>query len=88
MLDEEQAQPCFRRAVEAGINFFDTANVYSDGVSEEVTGRALREYARRDEVAHDRPVPIAAREVQRGEPVARGGGVQVGVGLPRVEQGR
>ncbi|HKP77158.1 MAG TPA: aldo/keto reductase [Longimicrobiaceae bacterium] len=50
VLDEEQARPFFRRAVEAGINFFDTADMYSLGASEEVTGRALREYARMDEV--------------------------------------
>lgn len=49
-LDEEASQPFFRRAVEAGINFFDTANVYSDGSSEEITGRALAEYANRDEI--------------------------------------
>ncbi len=49
-LDEEASRPFFRRAVEAGINFFDTANVYSLGSSEEVTGRALAEYANRDEV--------------------------------------
>jgi aryl-alcohol dehydrogenase-like predicted oxidoreductase len=50
VLTEEQAQPFFRRAVEAGINFFDTADMYSMGVSEEVTGRALRKYARLEEV--------------------------------------
>ena len=50
VLDEEASQPFFRRAVEAGINFFDTANMYSLGVSEEVTGRALRRYAKLDEV--------------------------------------
>jgi aryl-alcohol dehydrogenase-like predicted oxidoreductase len=50
LLDEDDAQPFFRRAVEAGINFFDTADMYSMGVSEEVTGRALREYARLDEI--------------------------------------
>ncbi|NMO19495.1 aldo/keto reductase [Pyxidicoccus fallax] len=50
VLDEEAAQPFFRRAVELGINFFDTADMYSLGVSEEVTGRALRRYARMDEV--------------------------------------
>jgi aryl-alcohol dehydrogenase-like predicted oxidoreductase len=49
-LDEEASRPFFRRAVEAGINFFDTANVYSAGSSEEITGRALTEYADRDEV--------------------------------------
>ena len=49
-LDEEASRPFFRQAIEAGINFFDTANVYSDGTSEEFTGRALGELARRDEV--------------------------------------
>ena len=50
VLDEEQSRPFFRRALEAGINFFDTANVYSLGASEEITGRALKEFARREEV--------------------------------------
>ena len=49
-LPEEASRPLIREAVEAGINFFDTANVYSDGSSEEITGRALREFTRRDEV--------------------------------------
>ena len=49
-LDEEASRPFFRRAVEAGINFFDTADVYSAGSSEEITGRALRDFARRDEI--------------------------------------
>lgn len=49
-LDEEQSRPFFRQALEAGINFFDTANVYSAGSSEEITGRALKDFARRDEV--------------------------------------
>src|SRR6476620_8497132 len=50
VLDEAAARPFFRRAIEAGINFFDTADMYSVGVSEEVTGRALRELANRDEI--------------------------------------
>lgn len=50
VLDESAARPFFRRAIEAGINFFDTADMYSAGVSEEVTGRALRELARREEI--------------------------------------
>ena len=50
VLDEAAARPFFRAAVEAGINFFDTADMYSLGVSEEVAGRALRELARMDEV--------------------------------------
>jgi aryl-alcohol dehydrogenase-like predicted oxidoreductase len=50
ILDEEASRPVIRRAVEAGINFFDTANIYAGGTSEEVTGRALRDFARRDEI--------------------------------------
>ncbi|WP_043670194.1 aldo/keto reductase [Streptomyces xylophagus] len=49
-LDEEASRPLIRQALDAGINFFDTANVYSDGTSEEITGRALRDFARRDDV--------------------------------------
>src|SRR4051794_9729156 len=49
-LDEERSRPFIKRALELGINFFDTANVYSDGTSEEIVGRALRDFARRDEV--------------------------------------
>lgn len=50
VLDEEDARPFFRRAIEAGINFFDTADMYSLGMSEEVTGRALREYGNLEEI--------------------------------------
>ncbi len=50
VLDEEDSRPFIRRALELGINFFDTADMYSMGVSEEVTGRALKDFARRDEV--------------------------------------
>ena len=49
-LPEDQARPFFKKAIEAGINFFDTANVYSDGTSEEITGRALKEFATRDQI--------------------------------------
>jgi aryl-alcohol dehydrogenase-like predicted oxidoreductase len=49
VLDESAARPFFRRAVEAGINFFDTADMYSLGASEEVTGRMLSEHARLEE---------------------------------------
>jgi aryl-alcohol dehydrogenase-like predicted oxidoreductase len=49
-LDEDRATPIMRRALEAGINFFDTANVYSEGTSEEIVGKVLRAHARRDEV--------------------------------------
>ncbi|MGJ5832164.1 aldo/keto reductase [Streptomyces ossamyceticus] len=49
-LDEEASRPLIRRALDAGLNFFDTANVYSDGTSEEIVGRALAEFTRRDEI--------------------------------------
>jgi aryl-alcohol dehydrogenase (NADP+) len=50
VLDEDEALPFFKKALEAGINFFDTADVYSQGESERVTGKALKEYAKRHEV--------------------------------------
>jgi 1-deoxyxylulose-5-phosphate synthase len=50
VLDEDAARPFFQRAVEAGINFFDTADMYSVGMSETVVGRAVREFTRRDDV--------------------------------------
>lgn len=49
-LPEESSRPLIQHALENGINFFDTANSYSDGSSEEIVGRALRDFARRDEV--------------------------------------
>src|ERR1051325_1135926 len=49
-LNAEQSRPLIARALELGINFFDTANVYSDGTSEEIVGRALREMGKRDEL--------------------------------------
>jgi aryl-alcohol dehydrogenase-like predicted oxidoreductase len=49
-LDEEKSRPFIKQALELGINFFDTANVYSDGSSEEIVGRALRDFAKRDEI--------------------------------------
>ena len=49
-LDEEKSRPFIKRALELGINFFDTANTYSDGTSEEIVGRALRDFARREEI--------------------------------------
>src|SRR5688500_20182124 len=50
VLDERTSRPFIKRAIERGINFFDTADMYSRGVSEEVVGRALKEYTKRDEV--------------------------------------
>jgi len=68
-LPEEESRPFFKRALELGINFFDTANVYSDGTSEEITGRALRDFARRDEVV------IATKAHGRMRPDANGAGL-------------
>jgi aryl-alcohol dehydrogenase-like predicted oxidoreductase len=49
-LPEDEARPMIKAAIEAGINFFDTANVYSAGTSEEIVGRALKDFVRRDDV--------------------------------------
>ncbi|MFC9685923.1 aldo/keto reductase [Streptomyces sp. NPDC056948] len=68
-LGEEASRPLIRQAVEAGINFFDTANVYSDGTSEEITGRALRDFARRDEIV------LATKVNGRMRPGPNGGGL-------------
>ncbi|MDX3585465.1 MULTISPECIES: aldo/keto reductase [Streptomyces] len=61
-LDEEASRPLIRQALDAGINFFDTANVYSDGTSEEIVGRALAEFARREEVVVATKVNGAMRQ--------------------------
>ena len=50
VLNEEEARPFIKKALDLGINFFDTANVYSDGTSEEIVGRALADFAKRDEI--------------------------------------
>ena len=72
-LDEDASRPFFRQAVEAGINFFDTANVYSDGTSEEIIGRALAEFADRDEIVVATKVHGRMRHgPERCRPVAQG----------------
>ena len=70
-LDEETSRPFYRQAIEAGINFFDTANVYSAGSSEEFAGRALREYANRDEVVIATKVHGAMRPGPNGAGLSR-----------------
>jgi len=70
-LDEEKSLPIIRHAVEAGINFFDTANVYSDGTSEEIVGRALKELTRRDEVVIATKVHGAMRKGPNGGGLSR-----------------
>ena len=49
-IDEDEARPLVRRALEAGVTFFDTADMYSDGLCEQILGRALKDYARREDV--------------------------------------
>jgi len=70
-LDEEASQPFFRQALEAGINFFDTANVYSKGASEEITGRALKDFARREEVVLATKVFNPMRDDPNGRGLSR-----------------
>jgi aryl-alcohol dehydrogenase-like predicted oxidoreductase len=68
-LGEEESRPFIKKALEAGINFFDTANRYSLGSSEEILGRAIRDFARRDEVV------IATKVYGRMRPGPNGGGL-------------
>jgi 1-deoxyxylulose-5-phosphate synthase len=68
-LNEERSRPFIKKALEHGINFFDTANVYSDGTSEEIVGRALKDFAKRDEVV------IATKVHGRMRPGPNGGGL-------------
>lgn len=69
VLNEQDSRPVIQKALEMGINFFDTANVYSIGVSEEILGRALKDFARRDEVI------IATKVHGRMRPGPNGGGL-------------
>jgi aryl-alcohol dehydrogenase-like predicted oxidoreductase len=68
-LDEEKSRPFIRRSLELGISFFDTANVYSDGTSEEIVGRALRDFAKREEIV------LATKVHGRMHPDANGAGL-------------
>ncbi|MEY4339573.1 MAG: hypothetical protein RLZ14_1423 [Actinomycetota bacterium] len=68
-MPEDESRPFIRRAVEAGINFFDTANMYSDGTSEEIVGRALADFTRRDEVV------LATKVFYPMRPGPNGGGL-------------
>ncbi|CAI2414988.1 aldo/keto reductase [Serratia ficaria] len=65
-LPEESSRPLLKQALDAGINFFDTANSYSDGSSEEIVGKALRDYARRDEVVIATKVYFPLSNLERG----------------------
>jgi aryl-alcohol dehydrogenase-like predicted oxidoreductase len=68
-LPEDESRPFIQRAVELGVNFFDTANVYSDGTSEEIVGRALADFSRRDEIV----LATKVHGVMRAKP--NGGGL-------------
>ena len=68
-LDDDASRPVLRRALELGVNFLDTANVYSDGTSEEIVGRALRDLARREDVV------LATKVHGRMRPGPNGGGL-------------
>jgi len=68
-LDEEASRPLIKQALELGINFLDTANVYSDGSSEEIVGRAIRDYARREDII------LATKVHGRMRPGPNGGGL-------------
>jgi aryl-alcohol dehydrogenase-like predicted oxidoreductase len=70
-LREDESRPFFKRALDLGITFFDTANVYSVGASEEITGRALRELARREDVVIATKVWGAMRPGPNGSGLSR-----------------
>ncbi len=70
-LDEAASRPLLRRAIDLGITFFDTANSYSDGSSEEIVGRALAEYTRRDEVVIATKVRMPVFDGPNGEGLSR-----------------
>jgi aryl-alcohol dehydrogenase-like predicted oxidoreductase len=71
MLDEEQGRPFIKKALEYGINFFDTANMYSNGVSEEILGRAIHDFAKRDEVVIATKVYFRMSEDPNGKGLSR-----------------
>jgi 1-deoxyxylulose-5-phosphate synthase len=70
-LDNEKSRPIIKRALELGINFFDTANIYSDGTSEEIVGRALKDFASRDEVVIATKVWARMRPGPNGQGLSR-----------------
>jgi aryl-alcohol dehydrogenase-like predicted oxidoreductase len=70
-LDEAQSRPFIRRALELGINFYDTSNSYSDGTSEEILGRAIRDLARRDEVVIATKLYYPTRKDPNGRGLSR-----------------
>ncbi len=71
VLDEAQSRPFIKQALDLGINFFDTANVYSDGTSEEIVGRILKEYTTRDDVVIATKVHGRMRPGPNGQGLSR-----------------
>ncbi|MBX5457929.1 MAG: aldo/keto reductase [Thermogemmatispora sp.] len=71
VLDEEQSRQIIKKALDLGINFFDTANVYSLGASEEILGRALKDFVKRDEVVIATKVFFRMREGPNGAGLSR-----------------
>ncbi len=71
VLNEQDSRPVIKQALELGINFFDTANVYSIGASEEILGRALKDFAKRDEVVIATKVHGKMREGPNGGGLSR-----------------
>ena len=71
VLDEENSRPIIQKSLELGINFFDTANVYSIGTSEEILGRALKDFAKRDEVVIATKLHGKMREGPNGSGLSR-----------------
>src|SRR5512147_1077388 len=71
VLDEANSRPIIQKALEMGINFFDTANVYSLGASEEILGRALKDFAQRDEVVIATKLHGKMREGPNGSGLSR-----------------
>lgn len=71
VLNEENSRPIIQKALELGINFFDTANVYSIGVSEEILGRVLKDFAKRDEVVIATKLHGKMREGPNGSGLSR-----------------
>ena len=71
-LADDDAQPFFRQAIEVGITFWDTANVYQAGTSEEVVGRAIRRYSRREDIVLATKVFGRCTTVRRVRPVPQG----------------
>lgn len=69
ILDDSQAEPIFRLAVESGVTFWDTANIYADGTSEEIVGRAINKYSRREDIV------LATKVFGRMHRGAGGGGL-------------